>query len=127
MLAEAMLATAPSARNIFIIMLLPGTGSGCRHGDRIDEIWRVTETLRRHTTVFAIVQDDALAERAGDLVRHGFIPNREGPERRCNTRDGGHCQFALPGLADPALLGKLLQDPGTHAGGIRPLQRQPGI
>src|ERR1700728_1094324 len=70
---------------------------------------------------------DALAEARIDLRGNIVLRHSKIKFLRHSAGHGDHGHLALPGLAEPALLGELLHETRAVAGGIGPVQRQPAI
>src|SRR5437870_408099 len=91
------------------------------------EVFGLAEAASRQALVLLIGQRHPLAERRVDGRRHRVASHGEVEHLRHRAGERHHRELALPGLADPALLGKLLHVAGALALGVAPRQRGPGV
>lgn len=77
--------------------------------------------------MLVIRQRDPLAHRGVDVGGDLVVAHGEGKDLRHAAGQGDDGQLAFPGLAQPALLGKLLYVAGAFAAGVAPVEGQPGV
>ena len=93
--------------------------------DAVDKVVRFGETGGGHSRMFRVVKLHAMAYGSIELLGDGRVAHAELPHLRRNPGDQVLSNFALVGLAHPALTREFLQYSGPLAVGIRPPQRQP--
>src|SRR4029453_8249099 len=81
--------------------------------DPRDEVLGVAEARRRQADVLFVDQLQASSDALVDLLRHGIVAHRERKLLRHGPGQRHQRHLALPGLADPPLLGELLYIAGA--------------
>jgi hypothetical protein len=84
------------------------------HADRV--VLGFSEAGRRDSFVLIVGESYSLPGHPSQSLRHSFIANTEREALRSNARLRKHSELALPCLADPAFVGKLLKLTAALAG-----------
>ena len=86
-------------------------------------VLRVSETRGWNASMFLVGERNMSAHVSRDLLCQAVIAYAEEEALLHSTRKIDHGEFAFPGLAQPAFLGKFLDEAGPVSNGIVPVKR----